>query len=395
MLAASSRFLAALRQAHNVVVTAKIYQPTKSPVSVPIEGGSVTLDRTAQLRRQATVDVPWSPTLSSKLTGVGLDLRALPFGSYVELKRGIRFGDGTSELVQLGYLRIDAVTWSTSQARATLSCSDRMAQVRDEPLTAPYNPATLKPSQAAQALVQAVFPSIAYSVTAGATETALVDAVFDRDRAAAVSSLAQAASCEAYFDELGGFVYRPVPTGTAADWTVDAGPTGVLVDAAESLDRTATYNGVLVKGQAASDQPPLSALVVDSDASSPTVWAGPFGKVVRIEESNAVQTVAQAQAAATALLDSGLGLARNLTLTAVPNPALVPGDRVLVIFPDKREELHVIDSLRIALDATGAVEAAARARYRPAVQLSAWDAQLQPRTFYDAAAFRELAGAET
>jgi hypothetical protein len=330
------------------------------------------------------VDVPWAPGLSPELSGVPIDLRSLPFGSYIDLRRGIMYPDGTSELVRLGFLRIDSVTWATAQARATLTCSDRMAQVRDELLTTPYAPTGLLPSAAARALVEGVFStSIGYDVTAGATEVALADVTFDRDRVEAITVLATGAGCEAYFDAAGDFVYGPLPTGTAPDWTVDAGPGGVLVDAGEALDRTATYNGVLVRGQASGEQPPLSALVVDDDSASPTLWGGPFGKVVRIEESTAVQSVAQAQAAAAGLLEDGLGLSRALNLTAVPNPALEPGDRVQVIFPDGRSELHVLDGLRISLDPTGAVEAAAHARYGPGVVASLVGAE----------AWRELEGA--
>jgi hypothetical protein len=380
----SARFLGSLRHGHRVQVTATIYQPGEAGVAVPIEGGQVQLDRSAQLRRQATVDVPWAPGLPPELSGVAIDLRNLPFGSYIDLRRGIMYPDGTSELVQLGFLRIESVTWATAQARATLTCSERMAQVRDELLMTPYAPNGLLPSAAARALVEGVFAAtIAYDVTAGATETAMTDVTFDRDRAEAIASLATGAGCEAYFDAAGNFVYRPLPTGATPDWTVDAGPGGVLVDAGEALDRTATYNGVFVRGQAAANEPPLTALVVDDDPASPTLWGGPFGKVVRIEESTAVQTVAQAQAAAAALLESGLGLSRALNLTAVPNPALEPGDRVQVVFPDGRSELHVLDALRISLDPIGAVEAAAHARYETAGVAS----------FVDAEAWRELEGA--
>ena len=104
------------------------------------------------------------------------------------------------------------------------------------------------------------------------------------------------------------------------------GRQGVMVDAGEDLDRTGIYNGVLVEGQAAADTPPVSALAVDDDPDSPTLWDGPFGKVALIAQSSSVPDAAAALAAAESLLRLRLKLTRSLKLTAAPNPALEAGD---------------------------------------------------------------------
>jgi hypothetical protein len=162
-------------------------------------------------------------------------------------------------------------------------------------------------------------------------------------------------------------------------WLIDTGALGVMLEAEEALDRTGVYNGVLVVGQNNATDSPVSALVYDAAFDSPTRWGGPFGKVVHIEQSTAVQTVAQAQAAAEALLDKKLGLTRSITLTIAPNPALEAGDIVDVAFMDGRRERHVIDAATLDLGPQGAQALVTRSVFLPAA--SRLHADLPRRAF--------------
>jgi Domain of unknown function (DUF5047) len=533
MRTVTGKFLASLRAPHLVASRCDVYFPGEAvPVELPVEAGQVTIDRTASVRRTGTVTVPWSLQAGADL---GLDLRTLPLGGYAVPWRGIRYPDGTLELVQLGYLRVESVTWQTLEGAASLELADRMAQIRDEPFTSPYSPSagvgitrtgTLANSPIVTGLASttgllpgmtvtgagipvdatiltvdsatqvtltkpAVVSTTRHAVTvygsqppnvgfdlvegsdglaAGMTcycfavnvngdmaepwgpppgtvvtavesnahitvaETAqpidliengphqfaltstaqpltfgggkriaeaaveivrqvfgpgllcrvlydppiiTSDVYFSENRADALAKLAEAAAAAAYFDADGAFVFNQAFDPDAPDvWTVDTGETGVLVDADESLDRTATFNGVLVEGQAAADTAPIAALVTDDDPTSPTRWGGPFGKVARIERNSAVQTVDQATAAAADLLERGLHLARSLTLTAAPNPALEAGDLVRVLFLDGRDERHIIDTVNIDLAAAGAQTLATRSAQTPAAGL------LQPARRY-------------
>lgn len=133
----SPRFLESLRGPHTVVSTVELRFPTGELVEVPLEGGSVTLDRTAPVRRSGSVSIPWALEAGADL---GVDLRTLPLGGYATLRRGLRYADGTLELVLLGVLRVESVSWNTLEAAASLELADRMAQVRDEPFTSPFAP---------------------------------------------------------------------------------------------------------------------------------------------------------------------------------------------------------------------------------------------------------------
>jgi Domain of unknown function (DUF5047) len=391
MLAVSERFLHAIRETHTVVVAARLYRPSAPavPIDVRVVGGTMRADADARSRRQGDLIVAFS--LSSP--GTPELMRELPFGGWAVPLRGIRYADGTTELLQLGRFRIEAITWSEVESEATLTLADGMAQVADEPFLTPWAPAGMKPSDAAVAAVRDVFgTSIAYHVqTDPASESALADTVYDEDRASAVANLASSVSAEAFFDNLGDFVIRPRGQARPTAWTLDAGERGVLVDSGESLDRSSIRNGVSVRGQPSAELPPIYALAVDDDPASPTRWGGPFGRVALIATSTSVQTQAQADSLARSLLNLRLGLSRTLVLRGVPNPALEPGDPIDVVHADGRTESQIVNSVQLGLGVDGTLELGTKAGYRPVA------IQLEPRRIRmlaGDAAWRELAGAE-
>jgi Domain of unknown function (DUF5047) len=385
MLAVSSRFLAALRQTHTVTVEATLYRPSApaTPIAVDVIGGSMGADVDARSLRQASLEVAFS--LGDELTAEAV--RELPFGGYARIERGIRYASGELELVQLGRFRIENVTWPELQGLATLTLADRMAQVADESFTTPYVPTGMKATDAIVDIVNDVFPSIAYHVTTNpATEPALGDTAYVADRAAAVSDLASGISADAFFDNLGDFVLRPKPAILGEPvWTIDAGAQGVLVAAAESLDRSSVRNGVAVRAQADPTLPPIYALATDTDPASPTRWGGPFGKVALIVDSTSIQTQAQADSTAANLLNLRLGLSRTLELKGVPNPALEPGDLIEIVHADGRSELQYVNAISIGLEAGGELTLTTRANWRPQPL-----GRSQPRIYAGRAAWREL-----
>jgi Domain of unknown function (DUF5047) len=375
MLAVSDRFLAAIRRTHTVSVAAYLFRPSAlaTPIEVEIVGGELTADVDARTRRRATLDVAFS--LEDETTPE--IVRELPFGGEAMIERGIQYADGTIERVQLGRFRVDAVTWTELAGIASLTLNDRMAQVQDEPFLTPWAPSGLKPSNAAREAVYQVFgDAIAYHVlTTPASEPTLTDVVYDEDRAAAISDLASSVSAEAYFDAEGDFVIRPRPSGDDDPvWTIDAGETGVLLGADESLDRSSVRNGVSVRGQDAATTAPIYALAVDDDPGSPTYWEGPFGHVAMIVNLTAVASQAQADSTAASLLNLRLGLARTIELAGVPNPAIEPGDLITITHADGRSETQLVNALRLGLTVDGALELATKSSYRPTVALRALEA---------------------
>ena len=71
--------------------------------------------------------------------------------------------------------------------------------------------------------------------------------------------------------------------------------------------------------------------------------------VVLVADSTEVTTAAQALTTAQALLKLRLKQNRSLEIQAAPNPALEAGDTIRVLFPDGRDELHLIDAVDVSL----------------------------------------------
>lgn len=538
MRTVSDEFQHAVRGSHLIGAKVELWFPDGTTHDVQPVGGSIAIDRTAQIRRSGSVVIPWSLERADEL---GLDVRTLPLGGYARPWRGVRFADGTSELVSLGWGRVESVTWSTVEQRATLELADSMAQIRDEPFEAPFVASGMRVAAAATAIVRQVFPSATVAVRYDPS-VVLADVIYSGSRLDALFELAKAVGADTWFDADDVWVFDVAAGGSAVELTgtltdnstvvtglssttklavgmtvtglgipgyrriaainsatqitlnapvntwgvknsrttseataiangdpeqahrltevtdtddlspgmfvtgpgmqagtkidsipgpselrishsaqidgyplltytspsptllsfaggataypvaeIAAGEGGVLVDSGESLDRSGVYNGVLVVGQATSVTAAFSVLVVDSDASSPTRWGGPFGRVLRVERTNAVQNAGQGAVMGDALLNEGLGLARSLTLTAAPNPALEAGDTVRVVFGDGRIETHLLDAVAHALD-TSSMRLATRSTSRPA-DLSRMAPYPTRRAFYGADVWRELRAA--
>jgi len=380
MRPASSQFLGSLRYSHVIASACELIFPGDTDtdaVSVPVQAGSVTIDRTAQNRRAGSVQIPWSLQTGEDL---GVDVRDLTLGGYALVHRGLRYADGSTELMLLGRLRVESVTWNTLDASASIELADRMAQIRDEPFTAPYSAKGKTPATAATDIVKAVFgDTIAYHTPFNPAGV-MGDVTFTDDRAEALSTLEQSYGAETYFDADGDFTFAAKPgDADPTVWLVDAGETGVIVNAVESLDRTGIYNGVLVRGQDTGDAPPVSALATYTDPASPIRWGGPFGKVALIADSTTVSDLNGAVTAAQSLLRLRLKQTRQLELTSAPNPALEAGDTIEVLFPDGRDERHLIDATVINL-ATDAQSIVTRTQFSPALV----------RVFYGQAIWQQL-----
>lgn len=542
MRPASDKFMIALRGSHVAIAELELYFPDalQTPVLVEPIGGSVTIDRTAQVRRSGSVSIPWS--MKGKDLLGGLDIRTMPLGGYVVPKRGILHDDGTRELITLGRLRCESVSWSETQGQATLELADRSAQLRDEQFQLPYAPVGVRVAQIAKTIVEQVFgAAITYTIRYDPNiipyDVVLHEKGDSRQYGAgsrldALHSLAKEANAQTYFDAEGNWIFdvaigqQPVAvTGTLTNnsasvtglssttgiavgmtctgkgipegakvtvvnsatqvtlsvparltvltagqlngtdpthpeyariityidtsqisfgmsvvgagippgtfvigvgpttvyisqsatilghsvltfstpatsvqlkfaggasgypvWTIDAGERGVLIDSGESLDRTASFNGVFMTYQLKAEDKPGGILVTDNSPTSPTRWGGPFGKVVRVEQ--VVLGSANAQAMAQTMLNESLGLTRSLTITAAPNPTLEAGDTVQIVFADGRQETHVIDACQISLG-TEALRLATRSVAKPEQLVARW-AQEEAGVYSGEEAWAEL-----
>jgi hypothetical protein len=114
------------------------------------------------------------------------------------------------------------------------------------------------------------------------------------------------------------------------------------------------YNGVLARGENSSDNiAPVSSLVVDTDAASPTYWSGPYGHRPFFYSSPTLTTVAACTNAATLLLAKTRAPNASGDISSLPNPALEPGDVLRIVHPDGTRELQQVASFSVPLSEGG------------------------------------------
>lgn len=355
----SSAFGSALRSSHTPVFRVDAYLGAQVVASdLPVASGSVSVDATSSTRRQLSVQfADASRTLYSTLARVGTELR---------VQRGVRFGDGTVELVPVGVFQVTAPTLQpgTSSAGVSVSAPDRWNTVararfpaprawdRSWPsLAAAVEALTVEPWQARHALNPhtAVPGFLDLMVGAGAPQKALVWA---RDRGQAVIDLATDLGGEVFFNADGNGVLRPVPVQTAPVWDADQSTTGVLVTAQLAQSLESSYNTVVVTGVDSSGNTTVTATAQVTNPAHPLWVGGAFGVVPYFYASTSVQSYAQALQVAQTLLDTAAAVGSQITGTCVPNPALAEGDTVRVTLLDGTVEDHVLVGFTVPLTVT-------------------------------------------
>lgn len=348
MYPVSTTFAAALRSSHAVAVRVDAYYDG-DPLLEDIEilGGSVNVGSGDGVRR--TLDLTIADRgLWSTLDVVGIELHP---------SRGVRYPDGTVELVPLGIFQLDAtgMRMAPGGGISVRSAPDRWAMVQRAQFESPAASVRTNtiPAEAVR-LVLAAVPAASSSVLT--TDTTVVGAlVWDRDRAAAANDLVGSIGAEAFFDVAGDVVVQDVPLLSQSPvWTVDASPSGVMLDGDLGRDRSRTYNVVVASMAAIDGRTPFAPQVAaDTDPTSRTYVSGPFGRVPYFYSSPLFRSTGQALAAAQARLLQLKAVNAQLSLTAVVNPALDKGDVITVLTPDGINELHMIDSVTIPLDVGG------------------------------------------
>lgn len=357
----SNRFLQAIRTSHVRQTSATHRDPsTGTETKLDITDGSVTVDATAAIRRSLSLTVPAAQATWDALTAPGGE---------ITVTQRIRYVDGQTETVPLGVFIVDAdsIGYGTDGTIA-LTCPDRWLKVqRNRFGLARSSVAGNTVWQEIRRLVEGcwggAFPFPGWAQL-DQSATSRVGPVLwdDGDREKAVNDLATSAGLEVFFAPDGRAVLRKIPTLTTASvpvWTVDASQQGVLVDASRTSSMERTRNAVIVSSSAADAPlfPPQEVRL--STAGDPLRAGGPLGYVPDYWSSPVLKTAAAAQQAGRALLAQKVGVARQLSLEAVSNPALDASDVIEVVLPridrttTRPVEKHIIDSVSVPFSPGG------------------------------------------
>lgn len=374
MARATERFLNELHGSHTVISYVDIIAPNQEAKRLVAVDGEINVDRTAQYRRAGRIECidPLNELVPEGDTGV-----LTPFGTEVRPYRGVRYSDGTEEVLPLGVFRISRSRFQESAGansagvRISLELFDRSRVVSRDKFINPYQiPQGTNVIAAIKLILARTFPDLEYdSISSPLATTAPIVYDTSDDPWVAVTDLATSVGCEIYFDVNGWVVIAP-PTDIdalpAPDFEYVEGPRSTMIDLSREFSDEPGYNGVIVTGESHSDElPPVRAEAWDMEPSSPTYRYGPYGEVPHFQTDNNVKTVDDAQKVADSLLKGMIGFSAQLSVSSWTNPALEAGDVVQVL----REKMHVtglyaVDAFTVPLRKDGMQSLKLRTRRR-------------------------------
>lgn len=334
----SARFAAAVQSSHAVVSSAELYSAGRLVVpasDLRISAGGIKVDATAATRRSfdgLKLSVPDSllPTLTRR---TALD----PFGNELALARGVRFSDGSVELVPQGLFRTevtDIADGPVGSREVTLSGFDRSYVIQQRGFDSIWriSSGTLVTTAIAAIITDRLPGTVVQNRVPSAETTALHLLDEDADPwVDGVQMLALLIGAQVYFDVLGQAVIAPVPDPSQPPvLTLAEGPGCVITALGRKYDASTAKNRIVMtceNGQGT----PLRAVADDTDPASPTYIGGPFGIRPLRESMNAGTSQAALDAAARARLLQKCGASEQVSMEIVPNPALDAGDVVRVV----------------------------------------------------------------
>lgn len=360
----------AIRSGHTAFTTCAAYLGGNVIVGaedlpIDVNGGSSVTDTSAPgVRRTLDLELLPQPGLFELLRPAGVVLR--PY-SVVKTTNGF-------ESIPMGVFDIDSPSRGYGKdASIKVSGSDKWGRIQRADFLYPSS------SQPGVSVIDTIAYLIRTALGFGepvnvtATSTAAVGAlVWDTDRSKAIMDLAESIGAWVYFDRDGVATIADLPTTASSKtaWTVDASPSGVLLSAQRSADRSKTRNVVVVNSEKVDGTALFGPQIVwDNDPNSPTYAGtdppnatnvGPFGIAVEKYSSPLLQTADQAIAAGKTILARLTGLNGTLSLTASRNHALDSLDTVDVLLPQDRYDLprtverHLVDKVVHPLTPGGA-----------------------------------------
>lgn len=342
-------WLAALGRSHGRYTRMEVWYDGEQVAEYQPQSGSVQVTARNRVRRTLSATLPesaWPVRPTDPLA---------PYGSQLRVYQGITGANGAliDDEVPVFAGRIKSVSRQRFAGQMTVNAEDRFAEVNDAQFETPFTPRSgVIAVTTIQQLVLGVVPDAIVLDQTGAADPVPQGIAWDTDRGQAIDDLAAAIGAEVVFLPDGvTCVIRPVPVlgGTPA-WTLTEGAGGVLIRDTDSRDRTDVANRLIVHVEQAGQNQILVA-VTDDDASSPTRYGGPYGKVVRHYRNPLITSAGQGQRAGAARLARVIGATRVRQLDHMPNPALEAGDLTAVQTAVGTEQ-HIADSFALPLAVT-------------------------------------------
>lgn len=368
----SDRFAETVTGSHRIAVRVQLLNSIQfgadpvGGVDLPLLSGQVEFDATADIKGSLTCSVPgeyWDAVQ--------------PYGAELHAARGIDYGDGTRELVPLGYFRIeDADQPDSPFGPVAVKAYDRTAALKQVRTIYPYQvPVSTSHRTLVDYLVNGVESGQGtYGMYPGAAGAAVpIDwtaAGYDPDAAVVASGitvddyvydflakLVDSRGAVISFRETGQMVIvaRDRDPADLAVSTIRPGSGGTLLRQSRRTTRQGVYNIVRATGSDPAYQTGYRLAYIN-DPLNRLYWAGSFAPAVRYLASPLLRDSDGAAAGAQTMLARSTGLPTEVGVFAVPNPALQVFDKVNALSLDGHSITHIVDGIGIPLVGDGALE---------------------------------------
>jgi len=364
MYPASNEFRAAVRDSHVAISRAEVWRDSVRILDLDIADGSVQVSVGQATRRTCSVSFEVSRLDNGLIPDNPFDALT-PFGNELRLYRGIRFADGSEELIPLGVFVMETIDFAESDSGISVSVSgtDRSIRVSRNLWTEPYQVEAGLLTDAILGILQDRFPAIdtSFPPLSVAVEQQVLGQQSGSDPWKDAVYLAEIAGYDLFFDPVGVCVLEPFPVPDAVSVVTSFSDQDVVVGLSRQDTTQGTYNGVIYIVESSWLLIPFKIEVWDENPESPTYRFGAFGEVPNIISQSAITDEDEARAAASALLAKGLGLAQNVSWEFIVDPTLDVNDVVRVSNAGtKTDRIMVIDSLTVPLSPSSAMNAVAR-----------------------------------
>lgn len=367
MFPVSKRFLSAIRTGAKRKTVVDVYYGGMYIRTLPVSEGKVNLDRSSLVMGSGSLTIG-DPDLIPRFANSSL----APYAIEITIRTG-PVGATWEELVPLGIFRLQNTNWTEAAGRIpTIEFFDRSQALQEANFLAPIDRSGYTIKSTIATFIKDVFPNCVVTFCADTTELLLPGGtIFQESRVDAIQTCLGILGSEGHFDENGDFFVVDIPhleqdtPLTDAVYVIEPGEQGTLADATRGVSRDGVLNGVTVFGATSEAGVQAVGQAVDDDPQSPTYFGtptlnpaglitstkgnSPFGMATTQITNDTLKTNDQCTAFAKAFLKNHLGLAKSLSLTCCSNPALRPGDTILVKFLDGTSELHIIDTMSIPL----------------------------------------------
>jgi hypothetical protein len=290
----SAAFDDAVQNSHVMATLCELRDPANGDAllaTFDITDGNITVDDDSQSsRRTADLNLV-DPTGELIMDELG-DLLS-PATNEVWLYRGIKFPNGTTELINQGVFPITKhiVDDSGAGLQIRLSLVDRAHTVAVHTLIRDTSfPSGTQYVGAITALIQTAMPSVVFNIQGSISDT-MGGTFYETgdDPWKAATQLAVSIGCELFFDTSGNCVLRRIPDIAAQDplWTFAEGIDSTVLYFNKQVDDDNFANHVIVIGQSPNGTTPVRGEWSDTNTSSPTWIGGRYGdRAVAIKDSS-------------------------------------------------------------------------------------------------------------